>query len=105
MGWTPLISLLAFVGLYYFTARFYSPTLLHPQHSPIPPQRVAPQRSVSMTIYQSHFPPVKQWSNLGVFDFLFTKNPKLRKDKVALIDATTGEEVRSLAVLWPCHYL
>lgn len=47
-----------------------------------------------MTIYQSHFPPVQQWSNLGVFDFLFTKNPKLRPNHVALIDATTGDKVR-----------
>ncbi|ORY89058.1 hypothetical protein BCR35DRAFT_317396 [Leucosporidium creatinivorum] len=45
-----------------------------------------------MTIYTSHFPPVQQWSNLGVFDFLFTKNPNLKPNNVALIDANTGEK-------------
>ena len=44
-------------------------------------------------IYKSSFKDVEKFSNFSVFEFLFTKNPNLKPDNVALIDAISGDKV------------
>lgn len=49
-----------------------------------------------MTIYTSPYPAVTAADSSGVFDFILTKrgNPNFRADRVALIDAVSGKQVR-----------
>lgn len=45
-------------------------------------------------IYKSSFKDVEQFTSNTVWEFLFSKNPKLKPEAVALIDATNGDKVR-----------